>query len=85
MLTVAPGGAPSLRELAVPCQEALRKSGSARVHTPKRGKTYYFITHDVATSPEAGSMANFTLEPADPDEAKMLIEGYPQVKATAKK
>lgn len=49
------------------------------------GKTYYFVTYDLMTSPEAGSMANITLEPANPDQAKMLIESYPQVKATTKK
>ena len=49
------------------------------------GKTYYFVTHDLATSPEAGSMASITLEAANPDEAKMLIEAYPLVKATPKK
>ncbi len=53
--------------------------------TADAGKTYYFVTHDLATSPEAGSMASITLEPANPDEAKMLIEGYPQVKATSKR
>ncbi len=53
--------------------------------TAEAGKTYYFVTHDLVTSPEAGSMANITLEPANPDEAKMLIQGYPQVKATPKK
>ena len=53
--------------------------------TAEAGKTYYFITHDLATSPEAGSMANITFESANPAEAKMLIEAYPQVKATPKK
>ena len=53
--------------------------------TAEAGKTYYFTTHDMATSPEAGSMAAITLEAANPDEAKMLIEAYPQVKATPKK
>ncbi len=53
--------------------------------TAEAGKTYYFITHDVVTSPEAGSMANFTVESTNPDEANMLIEAYPQVKATPKK
>lgn len=53
--------------------------------TAEAGKTYYFITHDLVTSPEAGSMANITLESANPGEAKMLIEAYPQVKGTPKK
>lgn len=53
--------------------------------TAEAGQTYYFVTHDLVTSPEAGSMANITLGVANPDEARMLIEGYPQVKATAKK
>ena len=53
--------------------------------TAEAGKTYYFITHDLATSPESGSMANITLESVNLAEAKMLIEAYPQVKATPKK
>lgn len=53
--------------------------------TAEEGKTYYFITHDLASSPEAGSMASITLEATNPDEAKMLIEAYPQVRATPKK
>ncbi len=84
VLSVEPGE----HHLCVNWQSHIKKLSEKVVlqsFTAEAGKTYYFTTHDLATSPEAGSMASITLEAANADEAKMLIEAYPQVKATPKK
>jgi hypothetical protein len=46
------------------------------------GQTYYFTTQDVS---QGGNAYEISFRPADLDEAKMLLEGYRQVKATTNK
>lgn len=56
-----------------------------RSFTAEPGKVYYLMTHDLLTGADSTSQANITLEVADADEARMLIESYPLVKATPRK